>query len=182
MSIAIVLVGTLGYVSISVVGGWLFPFGAMSVLLGQGYAFYSSATEAWLVDALKATFFDGQLDRVFARSSMVSGAAMLIGTVGGGLLASVDLAWLYLLRAGLLLAVFSIAFLTMRDLGFHGRPLSLSAFPAEMRLVTRTSIVYGWQRASVRLLMMTSFLSIGLSVVGLLRLAAVLSGPASSPW
>ncbi len=82
---------------------------------------------------------------------------MLIGTVGGGLLASVDVAWPFLLRAGLLLTVFSIAFLTMRDLGFHRRALILSAFPAEMRLVTRTSIVCGWQRASVRLLMMTSF-------------------------
>ena len=152
MSIAIVLVGTLGYVSISVVGGGLFPFGAMSVLLGQGYAFYSSATEAWLVDALKATFFDGQLDRVFARSSMVSGTAMLFGTVAGGLLASVDLAWPFLLRSGLLLIVFGLAFLGMHDLGFRRRPLSFSALPAEMRLVTETSLVYGWQRAPVRLL------------------------------
>jgi len=86
---------------------------------------------------------------------------MLFGTVGGGLLASVDLAWPFLLRSGLLLIVFSIAFLTMRDLGFRRRPLSLSAFPAEMRLVTKTSVVYGWQRASVRLLMITSFFQWG---------------------
>ena len=161
LSIVIVLTGTLGYVGVSAVGGGLVLFCAMSVLLGLGYAFYSVAMEAWLVDALRATGFDGQLDRVFARSSMVSGTAMLFGTVGGGLLASVDLAWPFLLRSGLLLIVFSIAFLTMRDLGFRRRPLSLSAFPAEMRLVTKTSVVYGWQRASVRLLMITSFFQWG---------------------
>jgi len=161
LSIVIVLIGTLGYVGVSAAGGGLVQFCAMSVLLGLGYAFYSGAMEAWLVDALRATGFDGQLDRVFARSSMVSGTAMLFGTVGGGLLASVDLAWPFLLRSGLLLIVFSIAFLTMRDLGFRRRPLSLSAFPAEMRLVTKTSVVYGWQRASVRLLMITSFFQWG---------------------
>ena len=93
LSIVIVLTGTLGYVGVSAAGGGLVLFCAMSVLLGLGYAFYSVAMEAWLVDALRATGFDGQPDRVFARSSMVSGTAMLFGTVGGGLLASVDLAW-----------------------------------------------------------------------------------------
>ena len=161
LSIVIVLAGTLGYVGISVVGGGLFPFCAMSMLLGLGYAFYSGAMEAWLVDALTATGFDGQLDRVFARSSMMSGTAMLVGTAGGGLLASMDPAWPFLLRSGLLLVIFSIAFFAMRDLGFRRRSLSLSAFPEEMRLVTETSMVYGWQTASVRLLMITSFFQLG---------------------
>ena len=86
---------------------------------------------------------------------------MLVGTVGGGLLGSVDLAWPFLLRSGLLLIVFGLAFRAMHDLGFHRRPLSVSALPAEMRIVTQTSMVYGWQRASVRLLMMTSFFQLG---------------------
>ncbi len=59
LRIAIVLVGTLGCVGISVVGGGLFPLCAMSVLLGLGHAFYSGAMEAWLVEALKASGFDG---------------------------------------------------------------------------------------------------------------------------
>ena len=157
LSIVIVFLGTLGYVGLSVVGGGLLAFCAMSVVLGLGYTFYSGAVEAWLVDALRATGFDGQLDRVFARGSMVTGAAMLIGTVAGGLLGSVDLVWPFLLRSGLLLLVFSIAFVSMHDLGFRRRPLSVAALPREMRLVTETSMVYGWQRPSVRLLMMTSF-------------------------
>ena len=86
---------------------------------------------------------------------------MLIGTVGGGLLGSVDLAWPFVLRSGLLLIVFGLAFLRMHDLGFRRRPLSFSALPAEMRLVTETSLVYGWQRAPVRLLMITSFFQWG---------------------
>ena len=45
------------------------------------------------MDALKATGYHGQLDRVFARGQMVSGTAMLVGSVGGGLLGSLDLAW-----------------------------------------------------------------------------------------
>jgi hypothetical protein len=36
---------------------------------------------------------EGWLDSVLARGSMVSGAAMLIGSVGGGVLGSIDLAW-----------------------------------------------------------------------------------------
>ena len=161
LSIVIVFVGTLGYVGISLLGGGLLSFCAMSVLLGLGYTFYSGAVETWLVDALQATGFDGQLDRVFARGSMVTGAAMLIGTVAGGLFGSVDLVWPFLLRSGLLLLVFSIAFLSMHDLGFHRRPLSVATLPKEIRLVTETSMVYGWRRASVRLLMIASFFQWG---------------------
>ena len=161
VSIVIVFVGTLGYVGLSAVGGGLLAFCAMSVVLGLGYTFYSGAVEAWLVDALHATGLDGQLDRVFARGSMVTGAAMLIGTVAGGLLGSLDLVWPFLLRSGLLLLVFSIAFLSMHDLGFRRRPLSVAALPRDMRLVTQTSMVYGWQRTSVRLLMMTSVFQLG---------------------
>jgi hypothetical protein len=55
-----------------------------SVVLGLGFSFYSGAVEAWLVDALGATGSDGPLDPVFARGSIVSGAAMVLGSVGGG--------------------------------------------------------------------------------------------------
>src|SRR6266508_851410 len=67
LSAVTLLVGTLGYVAISAVGGGLVPFVAASVVLGLGFCFYSGAVEAWLVDALKATGYQGQLDRVFAR-------------------------------------------------------------------------------------------------------------------
>jgi hypothetical protein len=36
-----------------------------SILLGLGFTFFSGATEAWLVDALNATGFKGELESVF---------------------------------------------------------------------------------------------------------------------
>ncbi|MFQ5931943.1 MAG: MFS transporter, partial [Nitrospiraceae bacterium] len=77
LSVAVVLGGTLGYVGVAAAGGSLGLFCVMSVVLGLGYTFYSGAVEAWLVDGLKATGFTGQLDRVFARGTMVSAGAML---------------------------------------------------------------------------------------------------------
>ena len=99
------------------------PFALMSVVLGLGYTFYSGATEAWLVDALQATAYEGELAQVFARSSIVSGAAMLLGTLGGGLLGTFHLSIPFLARAGLLVMVFAVAYLTMHDLGFSPRAM-----------------------------------------------------------
>ena len=45
-----------------------------------------------------ATGYRGLLDRVFARGQQVSGAAMLVGTVGGGLLGKIDLSLPYVVR------------------------------------------------------------------------------------
>ncbi len=157
LSVAIVLVATLGYVATAATGGSLLLFSVMSVLLGLGFTFYSGAVEAWLVDALNATGYSGSLDQVFARASMVTGAAMLIGTVSGGLLGSFNLAAPYFVRAVLLAAVFVIAFLTMHDLGFSPRALRLAALPAEMRAIAQASIAYGWRVRSVRLLIIVSF-------------------------
>jgi MFS family permease len=50
-----------------------------SVLLGLGFAFFSGATEAWLVDALKFTGFEGDLESVFSRAQVMTGAGMLTG-------------------------------------------------------------------------------------------------------
>ena len=58
------------------------PFWAwavVSILIGLGFTFFSGAVEAWLVDALGATGFEGDLDAVFARGQIASGAAMLTG-------------------------------------------------------------------------------------------------------
>ena len=156
LSVVVLLLGTLGYVWAAQVGGGLFLFSVMSIVLGLGYTFYSGAVEAWLVDALDATGYEGQLDRVFARSAQVSGAAMLIGTVGGGLLGNFALSIPYLTRSGLLALVFIIAYFTMHDLGFSPEKLTLKKLPAEMGRVARESIAYGWQKSSMRLLILGS--------------------------
>ncbi len=161
LSAAVLAVGTLGYVWMADLGAGLVAFSIVSVFLGLGFTFYSGAVEAWLVDALNATGYTGELDRVFARGSMVTGAAMLVGTVGGGILGSVDLAIPFIARAVLLVAVFFVAQRVMHDIGFTPRALHIRALPAEMAAVARASVTYGWQSRPVRLLMMVSFIQLG---------------------
>ncbi len=152
LSVVVLMVGTLGYVGTAAAGGGLLMFSLMGVVLGLGYTFYSGAVEAWLVDALAATGYVGEKDRVFARGSMVWSAAMLVGTIGGGLLGTLDLALPFVVRAGLLVGVFVVAWFTMHDLGFEPRAVSTSELPAEMRRIARSSVQYGWRKRSVRLL------------------------------
>ena len=45
-----------------------------SMLLGLGFTFFSGAVEAWLVDALAATGFTGDLESVFGQGQIVSGS------------------------------------------------------------------------------------------------------------
>ena len=156
LSTVTMVIGTLAYVGIAAAGGGLVPFVIASVFLGLGYSFYSGAVEAWLVDALKATSFTGELDSVFARGAMVSGAAMLVGSVGGGVLGDVDLAWPFILRALLLVAAFLVGLRAMHDLGFTPRMTTVSALPAEMKKVLDASVTYGWRSPSVRQLMYVS--------------------------
>ena len=125
-----------------------------SIILGLGYTFYSGAVEAWLVDALNASGYDGNLDRIFARSGIVTGAAMLVGTVGGGLLGTLDLAIPFLARAALLVILFVLAYFTMHDIGYEPRALEWNRVPAEMSKIARVSLRYGWKEPQLRLLML----------------------------
>src|SRR5215212_2124647 len=52
---------------------WLWALA--SILIGLGFTFFSGAVEAWLVDALDATGYEGAIDAVFARGQIVSGVA-----------------------------------------------------------------------------------------------------------
>lgn len=90
-----------------------------SVLLGLGFTFFSGATEAWLVDALKFTGYKGDLETVFAKGQIVTGIAMLTGSVAGGVVAQVsNLGTPYILRAAILGATAVFAWCFMKDLGF----------------------------------------------------------------
>ncbi|MGH2650319.1 MAG: MFS transporter [Actinomycetota bacterium] len=161
LSEAVLLVGTLAYVGVAAIGGGLVMFSLAGLILGLGYTFYSGAVEAWLVDALRATGFRDELDRVFARGGMVAGAATLIGTVAGGVLGSLDLAIPYLVRSALLAGAFGVGFATMHDLGFTPRTLRLRGITAEMRKVASAGLTYGWRTPSVRLLVLDSFVMAG---------------------
>ena len=158
LSILVILIGTLGYVWVAATSGSLLGFSIMSAVLGLGYTFYSGAVEAWLVDALKATGFQGNLDRVFAQGGMVFGAAMLIGSLGGGLLGTLDLALPYLVRSGLLIGAFGVAWFTMHDIGYTPKALRLRTLPREMGKIATASMTFGWRVISVRLLMTVSLI------------------------
>jgi MFS family permease len=156
-STVVLLVGTLAYVTIAVVGGGLGAFVVASLVLGLGFSFYSGAVEAWLVDALTATGYDGQLDPVFARGAIVSGTAEVVGSVAGGLLGSIDLTVPFVVRSALLVGVFFVGWAGMHDVGFVPRSSRASALPAETKRVLRASLDHGWRNRQVRLLMAVSF-------------------------
>ncbi len=161
LSVGLLAIGTFGFVLAAAWGWGLFGFAALSVFLGLGFTFYSGAVEAWLVDALAATGFDGSMDRVFVRAGMVTGLAMLVGTLGGGLLGDVDLAWPFLVRAVLLVALLFYATRRLVEIGFEPRTLELRRIPEEMANVARDCIKNGWQQPSMRLFMGISFLNMG---------------------
>jgi MFS family permease len=161
LSVSVLAVTTLLYVGLAEVGAGVFAFALVSVAMGLGFTFYSGAMEAWLVDALTATGYRGVLDRVFARGQQVTGTAMLIGTVGGGLLGQVDLAWPYIVRAVLLVLAFLVAFAVMHDLGFTPRRVTVRELPREIALNARAGVEFGWAQRPLRLLMLASFVEGG---------------------
>lgn len=166
LSIAILAIGTVGYLLVAETNGNLTLFIIASVVMGLGYTFYSGAMEAWLVDALQATGYKDNLDTVFARSALVSGATMLIGTVGGGFLGDLDLAFPFAGRVLLLVLVFGFAYAKMHDIGYTPQALSLTTLPTEMKKVARAGLTFGWQQQSVRLLMMVTAVQAGFMAWG----------------
>ncbi|HWM11276.1 MAG TPA: MFS transporter [Solirubrobacteraceae bacterium] len=142
---------------------WLWALASM--LLGLGFTFFSGAVEAWLVDALAATGFTGELETVFGRGQIVSGAAMLTGSVAGGFIAQqTTLGVPFVLRGIVLVVMFGVAFALMHDVGFTpekgGRPV------AEMRKIAAASIEYGWRVPAVRWLMVQALFTGGVGVYG----------------
>jgi MFS family permease len=141
----------------------LWEWAIASMLLGLGFTFFSGAVEAWLVDALTATDFTGELETVFGRGQIVSGAAMLVGSVAGGFIArQTSLGVPFVLRGLVLIVMFGLAFRLMHDVGFTpekgGRPL------AEMRKIASNSIDYGWRVPAVKWLMVESLFTGGVGI------------------
>ncbi|MGD8684292.1 MAG: MFS transporter, partial [Chloroflexota bacterium] len=115
---ATLLVSTLAYLLMWQIEAPFIGWALASILLGLGFTFFSGATEAWLVDALGATGFEGNLETVFGRGQTIAGAAMLGGSVLGGVVAQLtSLGMPYVLRAIMLGVALIAAFFFMRDLG-----------------------------------------------------------------
>jgi MFS family permease len=135
----------------------------VSMLLGLGFTFFSGAVEAWLIDALAATGFTGEVEAVFGRGQVVTGAGMLAGSVAGGFIAAqASLGVPFLLRGAVLAVMFVVAFRLMHDVGFTpekgGRPL------AEMRKIASASIEYGWRVPAVKWLMVEALFTGGVGI------------------
>ena len=154
---------TLLYVLLWQIEAPFWEWAAVSILLGLGFTFFSGAVEAWLVDALDATGFTGELEAVFGRGQVVTGAAMLTGSVAGGFIAQqVSLGAPFVLRGLILAVMFAVAFRLMHDVGFApekgGRPL------AEMRKISSASIDYGWRVPAVKWLMVEALFTGGVGI------------------
>jgi MFS family permease len=147
------LFATLLYLAMWQVHAPMWGWAIASILLGLGFTFFSGATEAWLVDALHATGFQGHLDHVFGRAQAVGGVATLIGSVAGGVIAQVtNLGVPYLVRAGMLGLTMVVALRFMHDIGFTPQR-DVSAVKA-VRTVVRGSIDGGFKNPPVRWLML----------------------------
>ncbi|MGC1853012.1 MAG: MFS transporter [Solirubrobacterales bacterium] len=156
-------VSTLVYVLLWQVEAPFWQWAVASMLLGLGFTFFSGAVEAWLVDALTATGFTGEMETVFGRGQIVTGAAMLTGSVAGGFIAQqTSLGVPFVLRGLVLIVMFAVAFALMHDVGFSaekgGRPL------AEMRKIAANSIEYGWRVPAVKWLMVEVLFTGGVGI------------------
>ncbi len=151
---ATLLVSTLLYLLMWQVDAPLWGWAIASILLGLGFTFFSGATEAWLVDALAATGFQGHLEHVFGRAQTVGGVAMLLGTVAGGFAAQLtNLGVPYIIRAAMLGVSLLVALRFMRDIGFVPQR---GVGPVQaVATVVRGSIDGGFRNPPVRWLMLS---------------------------
>jgi MFS family permease len=157
---ATLLVSTLLYLVMWQIHAPLAGWAVASILLGLGFTFFSGATEAWLVDALAFTKFEGNLETVFGRAQTVGGIAMLFGSVAGGVIAQAsNLGVPYLVRAAMLGVTLVIAWWFMRDLGFS--PARDSSPVAAVRTVVRGAVDGGFRNPPVRWLMLASPFTVG---------------------
>ena len=135
----------------------------VSVMLGLGFTFFSGAVEAWLVDALRFSGYEGGLEAVLGRGVMVSGVAMLAGSVAGGVIAqATNLGVPFLFRVGVLAAMFIVAFWLMHDVGFT--PERSSHPLRATRAVLSASVENGLKNPPVRYVMLAAPFSAGVGI------------------
>jgi MFS family permease len=162
---ATLLASTLLYLVMWQVHAPLLGWAVSSILLGLGFTFFSGATEAWLVDALAATGFTGTLEAVFGRAQTIGGAAMLTGSVLGGIVAQVtNLGVPYILRAAMLGVTLVVAMRFMHDLGF--KPDREASPLAAVRTVFNGAVNSGLRNRPVRWLMLAAPFSAGVGFYG----------------
>ena len=157
---------TLLYVALWHAAAPFWAWAAVSAVLGLGFTFFSGAVQAWLVDALTHTGYfrsGGTLERTLAKGEIVEGAAMLGGSVAGGLIAqATNVSVPYLLRTLVLIVTFGLAYALMRDVGFT--PARQARLMAEVKSILRVSIAHGLGNPPVRWIMLEAPFTGGVSI------------------
>ncbi len=159
---ATLLVTTAAYLGLWYVEAGIWWWILVSALIGLGFTFFSGATEAWLVDALAATGYDGATEAVFGKGQAVSGAATLIGTIGGGFLGQISLGLPYIARSALLLVVIVAAWIWMKDIGYQ--PVRGVAVGPRVQSILRASIEHGLGNRPIRLFMFGAPFAAGIGI------------------
>jgi MFS family permease len=159
---ATLLVTTAAYLGLWYLEAGILWWVLVSALIGLGFTFFSGATEAWLVDALAATGYEGGIESVFGRGQTVSGAAMLVGTIGGGFLGQINLGVPYAARSILLLAVIGAAWMWMHDIGYE--PAKGIAVGQQVRSLLRSSVRHGLGNPPVRMFMLGAPFAAGIGI------------------
>jgi MFS family permease len=159
---ATLLVTTIGYLGLWYIEAGLVWWIVMSLAIGLGFTFFSGATEAWLVDALAATGYEGPIETVFGRGQTVTGIGMLIGTIGGGFLAQVSFGLPYLVRSAMLVAVIVTAYVAMHDIGYT--PISGMSVRDEVKMIVHNSVEHGLKNRPVRLFMLAAPFASGIGI------------------
>ncbi|MDP9493599.1 MAG: MFS transporter [Actinomycetota bacterium] len=159
--------GTLLVTTLAYLGLWYLEAGIwwwilVSALIGLGFTFFSGATEAWLVDALKATGYEGSIETVFGKGQAAGGAALLVGTITGGFLGQINLGIPYFARSFLLLAVVVAAWLWMHDLGFE--PQRGVAIKPQVAGILRNSVKHGFGNPPVRMFLLAAPFASGVGI------------------
>jgi MFS family permease len=162
---ATLFASTLLYLSMWRIHGPFWGWALSSALLGLGFTFFSGATEAWLVDGLKATRYRGTLESAFARGQIANGVGMLTGTIAGGVIAqATNLGVPYVLRALALGLTFLVAFVWMRDVGFT--PRRSASVVGEMHSIVTGSLEQCLRNPPVRWMMLAGVFGSGVAIYG----------------
>ena len=154
---------TLLYYLLWVMEAPFWEWAVVSMLLGLGFTFFSGAVEAWLVDALHYAEYEGGLESVLGRGQMIGGIAMLGGSVAGGVIAqATSLGVPFLLRVGVLLVMFGVAWRLMHDVGFT--PVPRESTLKATKAVFDASIEYGLKSPPVRWMMLAAPFTSGVGI------------------
>lgn len=97
---------------------------------------------------------------MFGRGQSIGGVAMLVGSVGGGIIAQyTQLSVSYFVRAGLLFITFLVALVYMKDWGFKPRPPQRVV--QEVQYLFGSSLELSWKIPAVRWLMLSGLCTAG---------------------